>query len=263
MDKKLATTIEISALAVSYSAVVSVVYEFFFFLGLGTDLSHTPLSPIDFLRGWMEWTNSCRYFFLGVLTDFLIRKFKSRKSKDEKVASPISSEKTKEIPDSLVILIGLGGGTLLLLLIYGELYYSISMFGLMLILVGGIVWIALGSPLRSSLLSPQWSMFWVVIVFCGMNAFNIGKSVYDASSEPLYVTNISNDKDVEVVRVFDQWSLVRLDKRQFAWVFHQSDRVIKFTPERRQFIGAYCYFWQEYSSTKPDFCSKYRHLAVQ
>lgn len=212
----------------------------------------------------MEWTNSCRYFFLGVLTDFLISKFKSWKYGGEAVASSSSPETTKKIPDTpLIFIIGFGAGTLVLLLIYGEIFYAISMIGLMILFIAGIVWIAIRSPLRSSLLSPKWSIFWLVILFCGMNAFNIGKSLYDAASEPIYVTNMSDKKDVELVRVFDQWSLVRLDKREFAWVFHQSDRVIKFTPERRQFIGAYCYFWQEYSSTKPHFCSKYRHLAVQ
>jgi hypothetical protein len=264
MDKKLTTTIEISALAVSYSAVVSVVYEFFFFLGLGTDLSHTPLNPVDFLRGWMEWANTGQYIFFVFLTHLLIRKLESWKTEEEIVASSSSPELTRKIRNSPHrYIIWLGGILLMKFLIVGEIHYQSGIIGIIITSIIIFDWIVDGSPQSSNIFNAKLPLFWFALIFCGLNAFKIGTSVYDARTEPLYVTKISSGKYVEVVRVFDQWSLVRLDKREFAWVFHQSDREIKFSPERHQFIGAYCYFWQEYSSTKPHFCSQYRHLAVQ
>lgn len=264
MEKKSSQIINFSAIAVSFAVVVSGVYEFFYFLGFGTQLSETPLTTIDFLRGWMEWSSTGKYFFLGLCVHLLISRIESWKTEEEIVNATSNPEKTRQTRDAPFRAIAWLSGLLLLgLLIVGEIYYMPAMLGMMVISISLVLWIAKGSPLGPAIASSKWMNLWVILIFCALNAFHLGTDASVANNSHRLTTVLQDSKiEVKVVRVFDQWSLVDLDDGVFGWYYHQSERLIKFVPDRRQFIGVYCYFWQEYDASKPNFCSVYRHLSV-
>ncbi len=264
MDKSSSQILNYSALAVSFAVVVSGVYEYFYFLGFGTQLSETPLTTIDFLRGWMEWSSTGMYFFLGLCVHLLISRIESWKTEEEIVNGSSNPARTRQIRDAPFRAIGWLSVLLLLgFLLLGEIYYMPAMLGMMVASISLVVWIAKGSPIGPAMASSKWMNLWVILIFCAFNAFHLGTEASQSKSINRPTTVIQDLKtEFKVVRVFDQWSLVELDDGAFGWYFHQSERMIKFVPDRRQFIGVYCYFWQEYEASKPNFCSAYRHLSV-
>lgn len=264
MEKRSSQILNFSAIAVSFAVVVSGVYEFFYFLGFGTQLSETPLTTIDFLRGWMEWSSTGKYFFLGLCVHLLISRIESWKSEEEIVNATSNPARTRQIRDAPFRAIAwLSALLLLVFLVVGEIYYMPAMLGMLIASIALVLWIAKGSPLGPAMASSKWMNLWVILIFCAFNAFHLGTDASLANSSNRLTTVIQDSKtEVKVVRVFDQWSLVDLNDGVFAWYYHQSERIIKFSPDRRQFIGAYCYFWQEFDASKPSFCSAYRHLSV-
>ncbi len=255
--------LEFSALVVTYSVVVSIVYDFFFFIGLGINLSMTPIGPVDFLRGWMEWTSKGMFYFIGLMIHFIVRRIESWKTEEELIKSTSNPEQMKKIREMpLKLIFWIAAALFSVYLIFGEVVYSVAILG---IIVAGsffISWFLSGTTFSETVLHPKWSSLWSVLIFCGVFGFHQGAEVMYQSPESLPLNTSSTSTDgLPVIRLFDQWSLVRLNEKELGWYFHQSDRLIKFTPERRQFIGAYCFYWQQTENSKPGYCNYYRHLA--
>ena len=264
MEKNITHILNFSAIAVSFAVVVSGVYEFFYFLGFGTQLSETPLTTIDFLRGWMEWSSTGNYFLLGLSVHLLISRIETWRTEEEIVNATSNPSRTRQIRDAPFRAIAwLSGLLLLVFLLIGEIYYQSAMLGMLVASIALVLWIAKGSPLGPAMANSKWMNLWVILIFCAFNAFHLGTDASLADNSNRLTTVVQDSKtEVKVVRVFDQWSLVHLNDGVFGWYYHQSERMIKFVPDRQQFIGAYCYFWQEFDASKPNFCSTYRHLSV-
>lgn len=49
------TILEAIKLTIPAVVVISVAYEFFYFIGTGWRLSQAPLQTQDFIRGWLVW----------------------------------------------------------------------------------------------------------------------------------------------------------------------------------------------------------------
>ncbi len=259
---KKSEVLEVSALIVAYSVVVSIMYDFFFFIGLGVDLSFTPLGPVDFLRGWMEWTSKGVFFFIGLFIHFVVRRIESWKTEDEIVNATSNPQQARALRDSSAKLIYWSAAFMFaIFLLLGEMVYTLAILAVVLAGAFIVFWFLRGTSFAETLLHPKWSSLWTVLIFCAVFGYLQGAEVMNVSKKYQMTTSVPSMPDVEVVRLFDQWSLVRISEKELGWYFHQSDRLIKFAPERRQFIGAYCFYWQQMENSKPLYCANYRHLA--
>jgi hypothetical protein len=230
--------------------VISVTYEFFYFLGMGWRLSQAPLHTQDFINGWMVWGAVLLPFLSGVLTTSFsgLVKFDFFRGLSE---HPTETEKLLwEQKQSLVRIASWGCfsiGLLLLMkfILEGEFHFYV--------LQTSLLFFGLSFLIRSAFLGsiPNFYTFLKffsigLLSYCSLAGFENGTSVLDDELRlPNPVTRQTTKVlgvDEAVIRVFDQWTLIRQSPRHYAWINHQSGETIEFQAWRKRYQGIRCVF---------------------
>lgn len=194
--------LEVTALVAAYSVAVSIVYDFFFFMGLGVDLSMTPIGPVDFLRGWMEWTSKGFFYFLGLLLHLIVRRIESWKTEDEIVNATSNPQKFRELRESSIKLIyWCAGVSFSVFLFLGEMVYPFAILGIVIAGCLVIFWFLRETSLAETLLHQKWSSLWSVLIFCAVFGFNQGADVMQPSKKYQMATVMPSNSDASVVNV--------------------------------------------------------------
>lgn len=244
-------------LAVPSAVAGAIAYEVMYFLGLGIGISNAPLSPSDFLNGWKEWGSVGIYFFLGVLLHVIFSRIENWKSEDEIVRNSPNPKWIKKFRDSplfLFFLITFLAGASFLAI--GEANLALAQPAIFIFLILAVAWLSRGSHFEKELGKRSIHLMLGTLFTCSITGFMQGTRVLDQQENIKSITFVDGSRN-SVIRIFDQWTLTRIDKKRLAWVSNQTERVIEFEPNRSRFIGAYCFYQWHINSQKPGHCSKY------
>ena len=111
-----------------------------------------------------------------------------------------------------------------------------------------ILWVTEKSPVdhnRSLIRLLTFST--IFVIYFSIKGFSDGKAVLD--HQPTIDSQIEiKNKKYEVIRIFNDWSLFRINLNELGWIHHQSDRTIKVKINRDRFIGVIPYIFKRNSS---------------
>ena len=231
--------------------VISVAYEFFYFLGMGWRLSQAPLHTQDFIRGWLVWGAVLLPALSGSLTTFTFSVTNPLELNNEQPVSMSEAETLiYELKRCLVRVIFWGffaiGVTLLLRFIVEGEYRLYS-------LQTSVLCLGFSALVRMAFITgvPKFDTFLKMMAlgllsyFC-LVGFEDGTNVLDGEfrlpdTATVQTTRISGVNET-VIRVFDQWTLIRQSPRHYAWINHQSGETIEFQAWRKRYQGIRCVF---------------------
>jgi hypothetical protein len=230
--------------------VLSLTYEMFYFFGMGTSLSNTPLNTSDFLRGWLNWYP----YIFGSVTGYIFLELTIRRLElwqtEEQIISSSSNPEALRRKRERPYVFGKYLGILFIFLfaILGEKFLYGFCFGLTILVSYFLGWVLQGSPwsISSSDLKKIFT-FLIALIFLAAYSWKKGGDVHK-NSETQTVYQVTSEKSTtpqKVIRIFDQWSLVHLNENNYAWVNHQSSTSIQFSADRAKFNGFGCNLWDK------------------
>jgi len=235
--------ITITKLAIPSVIILSIAYEWSYFYGLGISLSITPLGTSDFLKGWIRWYPWAFGILTGLfLVKILIPRLEGWKSEQEIIQSspnPEATQKARLQPWKALHYFGLLA--LLMPILFGETYITVGTIGLSYLWGRFIVWLFKGSP---------WQAFNMeALLYGGLAVLSISLLGFHSGSlvlnNPNYhgettYKNSEHSKPLQIIRTFEQWTLVATGKKQFSWIQHESNVEINFESDREPFKGLVC-----------------------
>jgi hypothetical protein len=238
-------------LTIPIVVVISVAYEFFYFIGMGWRLSQAPLNTQDFIRGWLVWGAVLLPLLSGSLTTFTFFTATPLDPNNQQPAPKTEAQaRIHELKQRLIRVIFWGcvaiGATLLLrFIVEGEYRLYVLQTSFLFFGLSGLVRMAFITVI------PKFDTFLKMMAlgllsFFSLVGFEDGTNVLDGefrlpNTATLQTTRISG-VDETVIRVFDQWTLIRQSPRHYAWINHQSGETIEFQAWRKRYQGVRCIF---------------------
>lgn len=234
-------------LVVPFSISLTLFYETSFFLGADISLKNAPIGVSDLFRGWTIWLTTVIFSLIGFFSGQFSAQRRSFKSSFENsiFANP-EAKKTFWMCEKIL---------------YGFLTLSFLLFGEKLLFTTILIPFTLSSiRIASSKLTNEkylinqknlgYLLTLILIIFYTCNqAFWSGRFAtegeFTSSSKLTF-----QQEEFKVVRIFDQWTLVKTSENKFSWIYHQSDRKIDIVSEPSKFIGLIPY------------CSKYTSIKI-
>lgn len=236
MEEKISLLLK---LTIPTLVIASLTYELNYFWGMGLSINSTPLEVSDLLRSWIEWGS---IFLSASLAYLLLETFLKRaenwRSEDQIINSTNNPELTRKFREySWRTMKFFAYLTLLIFILFGEDYLMKSIIGFYALGHSFILWVTEKSPVdhnRSLIRLLTFSTFFVI--YFSIKGFSDGKAILD--NQPAIDSQIEiKNKNYEVIRIFNNWSLLRINLNELGWIHHQSDRTIKVKISRDRFIG--------------------------
>jgi protein-S-isoprenylcysteine O-methyltransferase Ste14 len=230
----------------------SAVYEFMYFQGVGISISQAPLSVIDFIRGWAEWAMFAFGILFGVfVNELLFGRVEKWRSENEIISSSENPSKLtffRELPFTLIKHFSYILAFAFLLI--GEAVIVATSMGIIVLAIIFFKWLMEGSPYEEKFLNKSTILLVVLIVGVSINGFHKGVMALNYPYKNIEAEMKIDDGVVKVIRIFDQWALVKTKEESFGWVNNQSNKLIKIHTDRYQFIGLLCYAKKNYEFAK-------------
>lgn len=233
----------ITKLAVPSVIILSIAYEWSYFYGLGIPLSLTPLGTSDFLKGWIRWYPLAFGMLTGIfLVKIFIPRLANWRSEEEIIESspyPESIRRARVPPWKLFQYAGLI--VMVMPILFGETYISLGAIGLSFLWARFIFWLFKGSPWQDfnleALLFGGLAVLLAILI-----GFQSGSSTLNSVERKNLTTYMSheNSQPLEIIRSFEQWTLVSTGAKEFSWIQHESNAMIHFKSEREPFPGLLC-----------------------
>lgn len=231
--------------------IASLTYELNYFWGMGLSINSTPLEVSDLLRSWVEWGS---IFLLASFSYLLIEAFLRRaekwQSEDQIINSTSNPELIKKLRGAAWKTIKLSAYlTLFIFILLGEEYLTISIAGFFVLGSFVISWVTEKSPIAHNHLLIRLLIFSICfIIYFSIKGFGDGKAILD--NKPIINNRIEiKNENYEVIRIFSDWSLYRINSSALGWVHHQSDRIISVKINRDRFIGLLPYIRKQVASS--------------
>ena len=244
--------LDATKMALPVVVVISAVYEYFYFKGLGVDLERSPLGTADFLRGWLVWSPILIPFILGNLFSqvLVIGAGGSYAKSDTATTSRTLSPASVRLANRVYW--GLSACGVLILgycLFVGEklqLGVQSCVPAFTVALIAKIPTLGLSPDREKSTLT--YLLVFAFVAYFSLYGFAQGTAVLDEEFE---VANIDSRQvtkvdgiSYDVVRVFDQWTLARQRPKHYIWIHNQSEHSIEFKAGRKRYQGLRC-IWNE------------------
>lgn len=230
-------------LGLPVTIIFSLSYEISFFWGLGISINQTPLSLNDFIRGWIEWLPTLipLIIFLG-LYELTIRRIEQWKTEEELInqsSNPKMMRKLRDSPYRFIVFLGILG--IIQFILFGEYFLQMAQLGVLVIIIFYTIWVLQGSPINldKKLFLIIYLTIFVLSLFL-VNGYQKGSKVASGNQAEISITIDKNNSTLKTIRIFDQWSLVRINPDQLGWLHHQSDRLIKIPIKKEPFKGIAC-----------------------
>ncbi len=250
MHQKIETYMKLLA---SMAILCSALYEFMYFQGFGLSIRDVPINTTDLVKGWAEWGAYGGGILFGIfVNELLLSRIEGWKTEGEIISSSSNPQQTKKIRESPYKLIFWTGILLFVgFLVIGEAAAVPTMLGFIVVIATFLKWLLIGSPYESFLYEQRISIFIVANIGFAVLGFSNGVNAMNSDfSQEAPTMKVDNDETVKVIRIFDQWTLVKTESKEFGWVNNQSNKVIKFNTDRYQFIGLACYLKKNYEFAK-------------
>jgi hypothetical protein len=233
--------------------IFSVIYEAAFFWGLGISINQTPLSASDFLRDWVEWSAYViPVILIIIIFELTTRKIEGWQTEEQLIQSSSNPEKTRKLRESpywLYIAIGFLGIFLFVLL--GEAFLGIAQVGFLLCITFFLLWVFKGSPfnITKSIYRVMFISLWLSITFL-IYGYKKGSDIAttEVNRSIGQVDLLENYPKMDVIRIYDHWTLVKFSLHEMGWLNHQSDRLIRFSVSKEKYKGLLCKKTSDYCS---------------
>lgn len=242
-------------------ALVSLSYEMSYLWGLGITISGSPISNNDILRGWQQWYIFIAPIFLLTLKPALsIRIFHAFK----KNIINLKPEEKVLISSKIHGLMRILGYVLIgLFLFYGEFVGLYLILGMLIF--GSDFLFNLKQHRLISRESLRAGMF-ILLITSIFGFYGFGMGLLDSYKSYFTDGMTIEDKDnsvKSVIRIYENWTLVRESVESYAWLSNQSDKKIIVPTDRYYFLGALCFSKQFFNIHHPvmnSLCIHYRKL---
>lgn len=239
------------------SVAISLLYEVAYFWGLGISIAETPLSAIDFVRGWMEWGTYSLSFILGVASAAFVGKAIKRTSEERsskyqnlevletKGIRYVDNEKLSEFADNA--LRSLCFVTLAIVFLFGEWFLNIALIGFVYIAIRIYAWFYQENSEEIKKEQTLMLILFVSIVYIFIVGFTNGAYALNSKHEKITMSvKVQDNEDVKLLRFFDSWVLSKNKNNSFSWINNQSQIRVDFLAKRAQFIGLLCLYKRDY-----------------
>lgn len=218
----------------------SLSYEICYLWGLDINIADTPLSNGDILRGWQQWyIFLIPLLFITLFPNSIIRVWNFIKKRPRK--GSVKHSNSLKIANVLLRILTIFATILFLAyLLFGDqliafLILSFSIFSFRFlanltinkIINGRFLMFTSMICLFSSMVGSYASLF---------ARLDYHKSLFEDKS----LVEVDGYKKT-VVRIYENWTLVRYGFETYAWLHHQSDRKIIYNTDRTYFLGAICF----------------------
>ncbi|MBU3591557.1 hypothetical protein ICN11_05980 [Polynucleobacter sp. 78F-HAINBA] len=207
---------------------ISLVYESMYFLGLGTSIAKTPLGVNDYLKSWVEWSVPIFFLCIGFFAAPTKHRMLISKSMD-------SRRYQWEYMRSLSLVVGIA--FIAIYMLFGEWYLLFAMMGCSSL----SIYIFLSYVIKRN---GSTNMLWfailvlpIMVISIGFTGYAQGKLVLQEISPANSISINLDGQEQSVIRIFDQWTLIKISKGHLGWVRHDSDRLIEFHVNSEPFNG--------------------------
>ena len=240
----------------SLSMIVSVFYDWGFFTALGISFADAPTTLSDHMQSWLVWLPGVATAAIFVLAiELLTRRIERGKTEDEIIASSPSPVWMRRIRDSPYYFMGFMGPLLVMLwILFGEVFFDGLFFGLSICWFFFIGWIFGHQTVKerhSDLF--RWSVYWLPPVMLGIFFFGSMSVEHDffAGEYKINVRSTSSTKNVEILRSFERWVLVREEHNAIAWIPLEDIDRMEQVQKPRPFRGLACLFSKRWCPKSP------------
>ena len=231
----------------SLSMIVSVFYDWGFFTALGISFADAPTTISDHIQSWLMWLPIVAppaVFWLGI--ELLTRRIERGMTEDEITESSPSPVWMRRFRDSPYFFMGAMGPILVALWVFwGEIFFEGLFFGLSIcwfLLIGWVFRHPIVRARHSHLF--RWSVYWLPPVMIGI--FFLGsrsvESDFSSKEYKINVRSISSTKNVEILRAFERWMLVRDEHNAIVWIPMDDIGRMELVQTPRPFRGLACIF---------------------
>ena len=234
----------------SLSVIVSFVYDWGFFAALGISFAEAPTTISDHIRSWLVWLPAA--VAAGIFTlvlELLNRRVERGMTEDEIVAfSPSWVRRFRASPYYLVA--ATGPLIVVLWILFGETYFDLLILGLPVCWFIFSGWV-FGHPTvrerhtRLFRLFVHWAPAVVIWVFLlGLNSAERDESppLSSRTAYTIHSDDGSRSRNVEILRSFEKWLLVREEDNAIAWIPIDDVGRMQLIHTPRRFPGLACMF---------------------
>jgi hypothetical protein len=231
---------------------VGIVYEVMYFIGIGIDIRNAPHSKFDYLSNWTEWI----YYIAGMLLFFIFDLFSSKlenwKTEEQIISSTSNPTFYKKLRASPAISIKYLSFILFFIFLFvGEIAFHTTLVFSTVFMIIFYEYLILGSPLQKKI--PQRLTIFTLILLCGIGSIGYSNGIrdYHSSFQENYKNNLLiNNEKINVLRIYENWSLVRRNNEGLYWISNSTEKVIIINSDKNQFIGIGCYLKFNFELTK-------------
>ena len=234
----------------SLSVIVSFVYDWGFFAALGISFADAPTTISDHIRSWLVWLPMVATAATFTLVmELLNRRVERGMTEDEIVAfSPSWVRRVRNTPYYLVAVTG--PLTVVLWVVFGESYFKLLVLGLPVCWFIFSKWV-FGHPTVSERHSRLFRLFvhWAPAVVIWV--FLLGSTSAERDTLPpslsraaytIHADDASSSRNVEILRSFEKWLLVREEDNGIAWIPVDDIGRMELIRTPRPFPGLACIF---------------------
>lgn len=246
----------LSGVIASISILISFIHDWGLYYELGISFAQAPTSISDHVQSWLIWLPSVVVVtFAPLAFEMLSRRIEEGRTETEIINSSSNPSKTKKfrnMPWNVIGVVGLF--SLVSWILLGN--YSANSF----YLGTSICWLlfsrwVFGHPKVSARHSKMFKFCFAIFPLTFIVVFHLGQiSARDFSTHyRLYTTELvftdglqREYTDVEIIRSFDEWLLVRNSSNSAAWIpINHIDR-IELLEQRKPFPGLLCVLSQRF-----------------
>ena len=240
----------------SLSIIVSVVYDWGFFSALGISFADAPTTLTDHMQSWLVWLPIVAppaLFVLGI--ELLTRRIERGMTEDEIIASSSSPVWMRRFRNSPNFYMGAMGLILVMLwVLFGEIFFYGLILSLAVCWRSFTGWVFSHPTVRDrhSYLF-RWSVHWlpgVMILFFLWGSMSV-EDDFSTRDYKINLRSTSSTKNVEILRSFERWVLVREEQNAIAWIPLEDIDRMELVQKPRPFRGLACLFSKRWCPKSP------------
>ena len=235
-------------------------------LGLGIEWDKAPIGTTDFLRDWIilgPLFLISGFVIVGLGIQGWLNTIHSENINSDLYFNIELKNKISKIKIPLMTMFYLGLTSIIIYAMLGNQFLLILSMGGLFIISSFYYW--LPKKIINNLKSENNRVLLILSILISFSfficclAYQTGFNNYLLSSkEENYL--ILNDAHKQIIKVYDQWTLIYYDEKQYAWIHHNKKQIIFFQKNKKIFIGLLCINFPQYCKdfyTEHELTKKY------
>ncbi len=216
--------------------LTSIAYELMYFQALGISISDTPIGISDLFRSWMSWYATVIAVLFGFfIPESIFKRVENYKTEDQLINETSNPKQTRAIRANANKVLKWAWLSLSIIpILFGESFILFAYSGVFLFSVSFVRWLDVGKTKQDQLNTLIYTFIFLFLSFFAFRGFTDGAMI---AKKKASVFVDYKGQNLNVVRVFDQWTLATCNNEDYVWIYHQSDRSLTTHAERKKFDG--------------------------